>query len=94
MLAYKTKLNIDTGHLHLQLPVGFKGKQVEVIILEVDDFSVSDEPKITVMENVENVKSSESLEEPNEFQRFLLTAPTWSDKEYKNILNISIESKI
>ena len=39
MLAYKTKLDIKTEFLQLKLPSFFAGKQVEVIVLEVGDFS-------------------------------------------------------
>ena len=81
MLAYKTKLDIDTGFLQLQLPDTFNGKQVEIIVLEVGDF--------TTFNSIEKQSEKERVDkqnEPNEFQKFLLTAPTWSDKEYDNFV--------
>lgn len=78
MLAYKTKLNIDTEFLQLQLPSFFTGKQVEIIVLAVAD----NQPEFFINKE----KNYKEKDEPNEFQKFLLTAPTWSDKEYENFI--------
>ena len=86
MLAYKTKLDIDTGFLQLQLPAFFKGKQVEIIVLEVGNNTSFNEPQIYVQNQREEKEDNEIQDEPNEFQKFLLTAPTWSDKEYENFI--------
>jgi len=83
MLAYKTKLDVDKGILKIQLPEDFNGKQVEIIVLELTN-STSIEKKqnnnTTVLEN------SNGTDEPNEFQKTLMTAPTWSEEEYNNYL--------
>ena len=78
MEAYKTKLNIEKSLIKLQLPNYFEGKQVEIIVLEVGNNVVL--KKTNIIEN----KQTEENSEPNEFQKFLLTAPTWSEEEYNN----------
>ncbi|RLD61803.1 MAG: hypothetical protein DRJ05_01835 [Bacteroidetes bacterium] len=82
MLAYKTKLEINTGLLQLQLPDSFNGKHVEIIVLEVDDVNIVAKTKTRKVKK----SSDKTLDEPNEFQRFLLTAPTWTDEEYQDYL--------
>lgn len=74
MLAYKTKSEIQQGLLQLQLPDVFEGKKVEIIVLEIDD---------TEQTEVSTTQTHKE-DEPNDFQKFLLTAPTWSDTEYEN----------
>ena len=78
MLAYKTKLDIEKSLIKLQLPNYFTGKQVEIIVLEVDNNVILKKTKITEQEQVNNDNTT------NKFQEFLLTAPTWSDEEYNN----------
>lgn len=79
MLTYKTKLDIDSELLQLTLPPVFTGKRVEIIVLEIDDNSFEQTQKNSI-EKTEN-------DEPNELQNFLLTAPTWSEKEYENFID-------
>lgn len=74
MLAYKTKLEIEKGLLMLQLPQMFFGKKVEIIVLEID------EPE----QNEVSINETQTEDEQNDFQKFLMTAPTWSDTEYEN----------
>ena len=74
MLAYKTKLEIEKGLLMLQLPQMFLGKKVEIIVLEIDE---PEQKEILITE-------TQKEDELNDFQKFLMTAPTWSDTEYNN----------
>ena len=83
MLAYKTKLEIDSGLLNIRLPDIFNGKQVEIIVLADDAFTSSPEHQISTLGNSKEEIENVIQDRPNEFQKFLLTAPTWSDKEYE-----------
>lgn len=95
MLAFKTHLSITNELLLFRIPSTFKGKQVEIIVLErmdsdenlienstdgigtfYDTFSISHNERISEI----------SVKEPNEFQKLLLNAPTWTDEEYQNFV--------
>mgnify|MGYP006292535865 CR=1 FL=1 len=58
----------------LQLPQMFFGKKVEIIVLEIDE---PEQKEILITE-------TQKEDELNDFQKFLMTAPTWSDTEYEN----------
>lgn len=96
MLAYKTRLNIDNELLFLKIPGSFKGKSVEVIVLETNEANMTDyqgdtnqiETFFDSFSIVKDDNSSPSFSQsPNEFQKFLLTSPTWSDSDYQNFLD-------
>jgi hypothetical protein len=96
MLAYKTRVNIDNEMIFLKIPGNFKGKRVDVIVLETNEANDLDyKDNLSEIETFydsfpieEDDNSSRSIcQEPNEFQKFLLTAPTWSDIEYQNFLD-------
>jgi len=95
MLAYKTKLNINNEMLFLKIPSNFKGKRVEIIVLETYEFNDTDLVENTsdietfyetILINDDENKKEYSNQEPNNFQKFLLNSPTWSDNEYQNFL--------
>jgi len=96
MLAYKTKLNINNEMLFLKIPSNFKGKRVEIIVLETYDFNDTDWVENTndietfyetlLITNDES-KIKYSNQEPNDFQKILLSSPTWSDNEYQSFLD-------
>jgi len=95
MIAYKTKLNITNEMLFLKIPSNFNGKRVEIIVLETYDLEDTD-----LVENPSNIetfyetifaaneedKSKNTNREPNDFQKFLLSSPTWTDNEYQNFI--------
>lgn len=92
MLAYKTQINIKSDSLFLKLPSNFKGKRVEIIILETDNENAVYTNNLNDIEmfyetisitNDEHLLKSQN-QVPNEFQKFLLTSPTWSDEEYQS----------
>ena len=96
MLAYKTRLNIDNEIIFLKIPRNFKGKSVDVIVLETNeandiDYKDNISDVETFYESFQIVNDDNSprsiCQEPNEFQKFLLTAPTWNDIEYQNFLD-------
>ncbi len=95
MLAYKTQLNINNEILFLKVPSNFKGKRVEIIVLETNSLDDSNDPdtlndvetfyeKFSVVKAENQIKSN--ILAPNEFQKFLLTSPTWGDDEYLNFI--------
>jgi len=95
MLAYKTKLNISSEMLFLKIPSNFKGKHVEIIVLETYDFNDTDLVENstdietfydTLLITNDDNKLIYSNREPNDFQKFLLGSPTWSDNEYQSFL--------
>jgi hypothetical protein len=95
MLAFKTHLYITNELLLFRIPSNFKGKQVEIIVLERKD---SDENFIengsddietffeTFIANADDKVSEIASNKPNEFQKLLLKAPTWTDEEYQNFV--------
>ena len=96
MFAYKTLNIIDNEMLLLKIPKKFKGRNVEIIILDTTD---SNEPDIVEnSEEIETFYDSYSIlkddnklgticQEPNEFQKLLLASPTWSDSDFQNFLD-------
>lgn len=96
MLAYKTQLNINNEVLFLRIPSNFKGKRVEIIVLEtydLNDNEISENSNsietfydtFSVTTTDENTTKTLN-KEPNEFQKFLLSSPTWSDSDYQNFV--------
>ncbi len=85
MLAYKTKLNISNDTFLLKVPSNFKGKNVEIIILEVQE--LNENFLVDSLIDICNNSNSANIE-PNEFQKILLNSPTWSENEYQNFLEI------
>jgi hypothetical protein len=95
MLAYKTQLNISNELLFLKIPSNFKGKRVEIIVLETHDLNDDDiadntaeiETFYETFYAIKDDNSSNSFHKtPNEFQKLLLTSPTWTDNEYQNFV--------
>ena len=96
MLAYKTQLNINNELLFLKIPSNFKGKRVEIIVLETSDFDNTD-----YVDNINEIEtfydtfsvvkeddtSKSYFQPPNEFQKLLLTSPTWTENEYQNFVD-------
>lgn len=99
MLAFKTHLYITNELLLFRIPSNFKGKQVEIIVLERKDSDEnfiengSDEIETffetffeTFIANADDKSSEIVHNKPNEFQKLLLKAPTWTDEEYQNFI--------
>jgi len=96
MLAFKTHLNITNELFLFRIPSNFKGKHVEIIVLERAD---SEENLIenntneigtfyeTFSVNNDDAVSGMSEKEPNEFQKLLLNAPTWTEEEYQDFVD-------
>lgn len=95
MLAYKTILKIKNDTLSLKIPSNFKGKSVEIIVLETQENNGNNlkyestniesfyEKSLSQMD--ENISKS-PIHEPNDLQKIILSAPTWSENEYQNFL--------
>jgi len=95
MLAFKTQLNITNELLFLKIPNNFKGKRVEVIVFETEDTDNVDttfgKNEIETFYNTPSVEKDRTdnqsfNQKPNEFQKFLLTSPTWTDAEYQSFV--------
>jgi len=93
MLAYKTQININDEFIYLKIPPSFKGKRVEIIVLEtdetIDNNSHTETNKIeSFYENytIDNEQETTEIQKPNDFQKFLLLAPTWNDEQYQNFV--------
>ena len=92
MLAYKTHVNIQDDFIYLKIPQNFRGKKVEIIVLETEDFTADTSDIASGIESFyetltihEDLKTIES-KEPNEFQKLLLSAPNWSDRHYNEFV--------
>lgn len=90
MLAYKTHIKIKGETLFLKIPDNFKGKNVEIIVLETNDLTDTSEDNETFYDSFLVIKDDDSkkkpVDEPNDFQKFLLSSPTWTDNEYEEFL--------
>jgi hypothetical protein len=95
MLAYKTQLSINNELLFLKIPSNFKGKRVEIIVLETFDLDdkelihqngVIDTFYETFTISKDDIVLNKTNQMPNKFQKILLNAPTWSDTDYQNFL--------
>ncbi len=93
MLAYKTQIRINDNFINLRIPVNFVGKKVEIIILETDiQEDENEKTKTPEPESfyddfvVDNDIKTTKTEKPNDFQKFLLSAPIWNDNQYNNFL--------
>ena len=94
MLAYKTQISINDEFIHLKIPRNFRGKRVDIIVLETNELFEEDlMNQTTKIESFyedyiieENVKTKE-IDKPNEFQQFLLSAPVWSDNQYQKFMD-------
>ena len=92
MLAYKTALNITNELLFIRVPINFKGKQVEIIVLEQQN--INENQKSDTKDEIDTFYDTFSVDDeyntfgipekaPNNFQKLLLNAPTWIDEEYQ-----------
>jgi hypothetical protein len=95
MLAFKTQLNINNELLFLKIPSSFKGKRVEIIVLETYDLEETNSIRDTSDEVEtfydsflvpEEITSTSCSQIPNEFQKFLLMSPTWTENEYQSFV--------
>lgn len=77
MISLTTKILLKERQiLNLEIPENIKLKNGEYeIVLVINPNSFSDE---------QNNETTE--DEENEFQKLLMTAPTWSDEEYQNYI--------
>lgn len=95
MLAYKTILKIKNDTLFLKIPSNFKGKSVEIIVLETQENNgnnlIYESTSIesyyeTSFAQIEDNMTQSSINEPNNLQKIILNAPNWSENEYQNFL--------
>jgi len=95
MLAYKTILKIKNDTLFLKIPSNFKGKSVEIIVLETQEISDnnlmegSSETNSfydSLFNKIDDNISISLNQEPNDLQKIILSSPTWSDSEYQSFL--------
>ncbi len=95
MLAYKTQIHIISDMLFLKIPSNFKGKRVEIIVLETADTDDTDfVENLAEVETIyeifsitnDEIASQPENQTPNDFQKFLLSSPTWTENDYQNFI--------